>query len=237
MQDNIVIGDKKWEFDEDVTQCFDNMLSRSIPDYENMRKLVFEIGSRFIKYGFAITDIGCSNGNAIEPFIKKFGDSNRYFLYDVSDPMLTVAREKFREKIDARIVTVENYDIKQGLPKNRINGLILSILTLQFVPIEYRQKIVKSVYDNLPLGGAFILVEKVLGNTAEIDDLLVSEYYKMKESNAYTQEQIQSKRKSLEGVLVPITAKWNESLLRDAGFTQIDCFWRDLNFAGWIAIK
>lgn len=48
---------------------------------------------------------------------------------------------------------------------------------------------------------------------------------------------LKDKRKSLEGVLVPITAKWNEELLESAGFSQIDCFWRCLNFAGWIAIK
>ena len=59
----------------------------------------------------------------------------------------------------------------------------------------------------------------------------------MKSDNLYTQEQIQKKRKSLEGVLVPITAKWNEDLLKEAGFKQIDCFWRSLNFAGWVAIK
>jgi len=53
----------------------------------------------------------------------------------------------------------------------------------------------------------------------------------------HPQEQIASKRKSLEGVLVPITARWNEDMLKAAGFRKIDCFWRNLNFAGWIAIK
>lgn len=52
-----------------------------------------------------------------------------------------------------------------------------------------------------------------------------------------TEEQINAKRKSLEGVLVPITAKWNEDLLKNAGFKSIDCFYRYLNFSGWIAVK
>ena len=70
-----------------------------------------------------------------------------------------------------------------------------------------------------------------------LDDLFVSEYYKMKSDHSYTQEQIANKRKSLEGVLVPITAKWNEDMLYTAGFRKVDCFWRKLNFAGWIAVK
>ena len=82
-----------------------------------------------------------------------------------------------------------------------------------------------------------VLVEKVLGNTCELDEMLVFKYYQMKKDNFYTQEQIENKRKSLEGVLVPITASWNIDLLKEAGFSQIDCFWRNLNFAGFIAIK
>jgi hypothetical protein len=67
--------------------------------------------------------------------------------------------------------------------------------------------------------------------------MMVHEYYGMKAQNGYTQEQIERKRLSLEGVLVPVTARWNEEMLAAAGFTQIDCFWRWMNFAGWIAIK
>ena len=52
----------------------------------------------------------------------------------------------------------------------------------------------------------------------------------------YTEE-IERKRLALEGVLVPMTAHWNEDLLRQAGFQQVECFWRYLNFAGWLAIK
>ena len=86
-------------------------------------------------------------------------------------------------------------------------------------------------------GGAFIIVEKVLGNSAKIDDLFVKEYYNLKQENGYTQEQIANKRKSLEGVLVPLTSSFNEHLLHQVGFKYVDCFFRCLNFAGWIAIK
>ena len=233
MQDN-VMPTGKWTFDSEVTDVFDNMLERSIPDYHNMRELVKKIGFRYAKIGTSIIDIGCSNGNAIAPFIKIYGDDLSYILIDCSRPMIEAAKKRFGQSNEN--MKIINYDIKQGIPKCNIS-LCLSILTLQFTPIEYRHKILKSVYDNLCDGGALIIVEKVLGNTAEIDNILTTEYYTIKSENAYTQEQIQSKRKSLEGVLVPITARWNEDLFRETGFKQVDCFWRYLNFAGWICIK
>lgn len=232
MQDKVIVKDgKKWEFNQEVTDVFDDMLERSIPQYDVMRELVKRIGFKYVQLGSTIVDIGCSNGNAVDPFVKSYNMDCDYLLLDVSEPMLKKCKEKF-----GFLDGIMNYDITKGIPKTDAS-LVLSILTLQFTPIEYRQKIVQSIYDNLREDGAFILVEKVLGNTNEIDEVFVNEYYQMKSENAYTREQIQNKRKSLEGVLVPITAKWNEELLRSAGFRKIDCFWRCLNFAGWIAIK
>lgn len=234
MQDKTVIPDgKKWEFDSEVTNVFDDMLERSIPQYGLMRELVTRIGFRYVKLNTTIVDIGCSNGNAVAPFVHKLAEDNDFLLLDVSEPMLEECKKRYSQ---FGTIEIQNHDIRNGIPKTKAS-LVLSILTLQFTPIEYRQKIVQSVYDNLIDGGAFIVVEKVLGNTNEIDEILVDEYYRIKSENLYTQEQIQSKRKSLEGVLVPITARWNEDLLKSVGFRKVDCFWRYLNFAGWIAIK
>jgi tRNA (cmo5U34)-methyltransferase len=55
--------------------------------------------------------------------------------------------------------------------------------------------------------------------------------------NGYTEAEVERKRLALEGVLVPVTAAWNEDLLFGAGFTSVDCFWRYLNFAGWVAVR
>lgn len=230
MQDN-VMKDGKWEFDKEVTACFDEMLERSIPDYDNMRNLVFDMGKHFVQPNTTIMDIGCSNGLAVRPFVKEF--KNEFRLFDVSQPMLKVCRKNYQ---DNHNVVIQDYDLRQGVP-NLNCSLILSILTLQFTPIEYRHKIIRSIYESLTSGGGFILVEKVLGNTSEIDDILVDEYYQIKKDNQYTNEQIANKRKSLEGVLVPVTESWNIELLKQAGFSKIDCFWRYLNFCGFIAIK
>lgn len=231
MQDK-VMKDGKWDFDEDVAKCFDNMLERSIPDYQNMRELVFRIGSNFVKADTAIMDIGCSNGISAEPFILRY-DDNEIYLLDVSEPMLQICRKKYERNTNVKIF---NHDLRQGVI-NIDCSLIMSILTLQFTPIEYRQKIIDSVYKDLTNGGAFIMVEKVLGNTYSLDNVFVENYYQKKKDNHYTNEQIKNKRKSLEGVLVPITSNWNIELLKNAGFKEIDCFWRYLNFAGYIAIK
>jgi len=232
----------RWEFDTDVTDVFDDMLERSIPQYEIMRESVFAVAAPFQQKGTDIVDLGCSRGGAIAPFVYKFGAYNRYFLCDVSEPMLEAARERFKGYVigpmpgTQGIMRVENFDLRQGYPPVHAS-ITLSVLTMQFTPIEYRQRIMRDIWKNTAPGGVLILVEKVLGATAEIDELMVNIYYDMKRKNGYTEDQIQRKRLSLEGVLVPVTAAWNEELLRMAGFREVDCFWRWQNFAGWLAVK
>lgn len=232
MQDQILV-DRQWRFDSDVTAVFDDMLARSIPQYEVMRQAVYDLGAAHVQPDSWIVDLGCSRGEALAPFVTAFNGRNQFLGIEIASAMYEAARQRFT---GCPGVFIRQDDLRTQYPKERAS-ITLSILTLQFTPIEYRQRILKQVYDSLLPGGAFILVEKVLGATAELDSLMVDLYYALKGANGYSPEQIERKRLSLEGVLVPVTARWNEDLLKSAGFNQVDCFWRWCNFAGWIGIK
>jgi len=230
------IPNGKWEFDNEVTSAFDDMLSRSIPQYDVMRKACFDLACRYAQHKAEIVDLGCSRGEAIAQLIDKFGINNHFVGVEISQSMLEASRERFAGMIRAGIVDIRNLDLRTEYPPVAAS-VTLCVLTLQFTPIEYRLRIMQDIYDHTTPGGALILVEKVIGASAAIDRNLVDIYYKMKAENGYSQDQIERKRLSLEGVLVPMTAHWNEEMLQMVGFRQIDCFWRWMNFAGWIAIK
>ena len=221
----------KWEFNQEVTEIFENMLKRSIPQYDVMRQSVVNIALRFIKKGGKLLDLGSSKGDSVCELIELLPID--FILTETSQPMLEHLKNRFKRE---KNVYVEELDLRHQFPIAEY-CVVQSILTLQFIPIEYRQQIITDIYKNLSVGGVFIFVEKLLGNTADLNRLMVDEYYDMKEKKGYTQAEIDRKRLQLEGILVPVTAKWNEELLIMAGFRQIDCFWRWMNFAGWIAIK
>lgn len=226
----------RWEFDATVTAVFDDMLRRSIPEYDAMREAVFALGSRFVRPDTHIVDLGCSRGDALAPFVSKFGDSNGYLGVEVSQPMLTAARHRFSSEIQRGVVKIADLDLRTDYPTVS-TCLTLCILSLQFVPIDHRQRILLEAFDNTVPGGAFILVEKVLGASVELNKKMIEIYHARKEAAGYTREEVERKKLSLEGVLVPVTAEWNEDLLRGAGFAKVDCFWRWMNFSGWIACK
>lgn len=234
MKDKNTEHGKKFSFNENVSSCFSDMLSRSIPTYDLMRDLT----TRLVKNCFTesinhVLDIGTSTGEVIYKLCKDHPEVTFTGL-ESSDAMIKQAEKRFSQYTN---VSIEKHDIREPIIFNEPIDIVVSSLTIQFTPIEYRLKIIQNIYDILKDKGTFIFIEKVLGSSAHIDSSLIDVYYDMKRENGYSEDEIQRKRMALEGVLVPVTAKWNEELLKMSGFKQIDCFWRCLNFCGWIAIK
>jgi tRNA (cmo5U34)-methyltransferase len=226
----------RWEFDQHVTDCFDDMLSRSIPQYTLMRDTVFRVACRFAQRKTDIVDLGCSRGEALAPLISRFGVHNRFVGLEISQPMLEAAANRFAGLTATGVVDIRKCDLRHEYPHVRAS-VTMAILTLQFTPIEYRQQIVGRVFESTVPGGVFIVVEKVMGGCCQADRLLGEEYLDFKARSGYSQDDIQRKKMSLEGVLVPMTADYNEQMLRNNGFTTVECFWRWMNFAAWFAVK
>lgn len=226
----------RWKFDQSVTDVFDDMLRRSIPQYDVMRQAVYDLGSSLVQPQTSIVDLGCSRGDALAPFVNAFGSQNTYIGIDVSPPMLEVAKKRFDRYINDGIVQIQEQDLIKQYPQSNAS-LTLCVLTLQFTPLEFRQAILRKTFLNTLPGGGLILVEKVLGGSGKIDSQFVHLYHNLKRRNGYSTEEIESKRLALQDVLVPLTAAENENMLRIAGFQSIDCFWRWMNFCAYIAIK
>jgi tRNA (cmo5U34)-methyltransferase len=225
----------RWEFTQSVADVFDEMLERSIPQYDLMRTLVTEVASAFRREGTDILDLGTSRGEAIIPLVELYGRGNTYVAVESAPAMIAVFRERFGPLMEQGVVRLHELDLRSHIPACH-PSVVLSILTLMFVPINHRQRIVADVYESLVPGGALVLVEKVLGE-GRLNDLLVERYHAVKERNGYSREEITRKALALEGVQVPLTASWNEEMLRRTGFAAVDCFWRCWNFAGWVAVK
>lgn len=223
-----------WAFDHEVTACFEDMLQRSTPQYDEMRRLVFETGLPFARQGGLVLDLGCSRGGAIADLVAELGANNRFSGVEKSPEMAAAARSRFARYKHVEILEA---DLCSEFPKVSDCCLVLLVLTLQFTPVEHRQEIISRAFRCLQPGGALILVEKVLGEGPTLHQVMDSAYRELKSANGYPLKKVEAKREALKGVLVPLTASWNVRLLKSAGFREVDCFWRWMNFGGWAAVK
>lgn len=226
--------DGKWAFDADVTAVFDDMIERSIPQYATMRAACNEITNHVLggRHANVVLDLGCSSGLAIRD-LSASKHAERVIGVEVSGPMLDVVRERFASYANVQILEM---DLRRSFPLVSDVDIVTSVFTIQFIPVEYRARLIRRIYDAMRPGGVFLVVEKVLGSSAFTQDTFVSLYHAMKEQNGYSREAIERKALSLEGALVPMTERANVAMLEAEGF-RVESFWRWMNFMGWVAQK
>jgi tRNA (cmo5U34)-methyltransferase len=226
-------SDPTWAFDAGVVEVFDDMIARSIPDYASMRLTVRNFASRHAMRGTTVFDLGASLGGAIEQ-LHYDHPTCQFVAIERAAAMVEKLRKRFAETEN---VTVAQLDLERWEPEQTIASVVLSVLTLQFMRPQARLRVMRAARDALKQGGVFILVEKVLAETWRMNGVLTAEYELRKEGAGYSRAEIDAKRRSLHGVLVPWTARKNEKALEEAGFRDVECVWRSLNFACWAAIK
>jgi len=228
------VGD--FTFDKAVATVFDDMVSRSVPFYSEIQRMVVEQAADFAEPGSSVYDLGCSSGTtfaALHPFVKP---DVRFVGVDNSEPMLDSCREKLAREAPDRQLRLVNADINEGVLIEDASVACL-ILTLQFIRPLRREKLIADVYRGLRPNGALIMVEKVLGEDSLFNRLFIKYYYEMKRRHGYSEMEISQKREALENVLIPYKTLENRELLLGAGFRSVDVFFKWYNFAGYIAVK
>jgi tRNA (cmo5U34)-methyltransferase len=227
-------------FDERVAKVFDNMVSRSVPFYNEVQRIQSNLIMDFLPEDSGVVcDLGCSTGTTIEYLTKhqKCPDSTHFIGYDNSESMLDKARDKLSEQIAAGKVSLITADLSRLPELPPCNAVILN-WTLQFVrPID-REQLLKNIYDALRPGGIVLLSEKILVNDPVLNRLYIDHYLQFKISQSgYTDVENQRKREALENVLIPYRLDENYELLERAGFDRIGTYFQWFNFACIIAVK
>lgn len=224
----------QWRFNEDVSNVFDDHVRKSVPHYESIQHLVAQLSDFFTQPNGLVYDIGCATGETVRHIHERHTQKKiRFIGIDESEAMLQKAIEKNKNAENIQFVqqSIERFDFEEK------SNMVLSILTLQFVPVEERAVVVKKVYDSLQKGGAFVFVEKTYPSHSKLQEVFTQLYHDMKEQQGLTPGDIRKKDKSLRGVMHPLTESENRQLLHTAGFSTIDIFFKHLQFTGFIAIK
>jgi len=226
----------KFEFDDSVATVFDDMLTRSVPMYVECQKLVLEMAICFIRNGTKIYDLGCSTGTLINLLATSLPEkSDLIFIgVDNSAPMLARAKKKLMDIAQACELIESDID---GDLKMSNASLIIMNYTLQFLSPPRREAMVNKIFQALNPGGAFILIEKVIAESKEMDDLFVQSHHDFKYEKGYSKLEIAKKKEALDNVLIPLKLSENIDLLKNTGFDRIEVFFKWLNFAGIIAVK
>tara|TARA_B110000046_G_C12966572_1_gene387014 strand:- start:678 stop:1385 length:708 start_codon:yes stop_codon:yes gene_type:complete len=224
---------KQFEFDEDVASVFDDMLSRSVPHYQEMLNLTTSFALKYTRKNSTIYDLGCSTASTLINIAQNSNESLNLIGIDTSTAMLKRAQQKSKAYgIDIDFIEDDVFNIKFE-PSN----VVISNYTLQFIRPLQREKLIKKIYDSLEVGSIFIFSEKIITDNKILNKQFIDEYYSFKKTQGYSEFEISQKREALENVLIPYSYEENKKMILDAGFLHFDCIFKWVNFATFIAIK
>ncbi|MDY0184871.1 MAG: carboxy-S-adenosyl-L-methionine synthase CmoA [Desulfuromonadaceae bacterium] len=227
-----------FEFNEKVVQVFDDMLQRSVPLYHETLLRQAQMAAHYHTAGTRIYDLGCSHGN-FGVTVQKMMQARPFELIgiDPSAPMLARYRQRLAQ---LSLPPTQKFTLLQQ-PAQAVAyapcTVVVANLTLQFMPLEVREDLLRRLYAALEPGGVLLLSEKVEDADPCMADIEREWYYSFKRENGYSELEISQKRDALEDVLVPETCEVHQQRLRTCGFSQVSIWLKWFNFAGFLCIK
>lgn len=229
-----------FRFNAAVAAVFPDMLRRSIPGYEASLEAIGSLAARYVRAGTRCYDLGCSLGAASLAMRQGIRAADcRIIAVDNAPAMIERCRsivgdECRREPEGAAIDLVEG-DILDTELSNA--SMVVLNYTLQFLPLDRRDTLIRRIFDGLNDGGVLVLSEKVIDPDPAMESLLVDLHHEHKRRNDYSALEISRKRAALENVLIPETVGQHRDRLLRAGFSSAAVWLRYFNFVSIIAIR
>ena len=240
LKDKVFETEKKvsdFSFNKEVAAVFDDMVSRSVPYYDEMQRMSVELVGDFAVDDSNIYDIGCATGTTMAMIDRAIGDTKAKLIgIDNSQEMLKQAKEKLDGLGLNHPYALQCTDIHKQM-KVENASVVAMLLTLQFARPLYRERIVQQICKGIRDNGCLLLIEKITSEDTMFNRLFIDHYYDFKRRNGYSEMEIAKKREALENVLIPYRLDENVELLKMAGFRHVEVFFRWYNFCGLIASK
>jgi len=223
---------KAFEFNEDVTRVFQDMITRSVPGYELLLQMIALYASVFVRDKSNIYDLGCSLGEVSRLIAEQTRKLDCAIIAVDNSPSMIRKCQQLGDSgnIDWRCDDIQNIEISNA-------SMVVLNLTLLFIDRDQRQSLITGIARGLNEGGVLVLSEKVLLDPELENQRMVQLHQAFKKMRGYSDLEISQKRTALENVLLPDSQAMHQRRLKQAGFSEVyECF-RCFNFVSYLAIK
>jgi len=225
-----------FKFDKKVVSVFPDMIKRSVPGYENVVIMSGIFAERFAQPDSNLYDLGCSLGTMTLSMRSRINAPGvKIIAVDNSPDMLKKCKtiidaDKSDIPVELVLDDIRNIDFKN-------NSMTILNYTLQFLPPDDREGLLKRIYDSMLPGAILLLSEKISFSEKQNSELLIDIYHSWKAHNGYSEMEIKQKRAALENVLITDTIPQHIARLEKIGFKRCELWFQCFNFISMVSFK
>ena len=217
-------------FDEKVVAVFPDMIRRSVPGYETVIPITGLMAARHLNNGDSAYDLGCSLGATSLAILQQTQHSDITVVgVDNAPAMIHQAQTQITDP-RAQFICADLNDIEVTNAK-----VIVLNFVLQFLAPEARLPLLQRLHSQMRHDGLLIVSEKVRHPEPTQHEYYDQTHLAWKRANGYSELEVSQKRQSLENVMRVDTEQTHQQRLADAGFANVDQWFRCMNWASFTA--
>ncbi len=219
-------------FNESV-EYYDNWIRKAVPGYGDLFAIAGELIPFASDKAIDVLDLGAGTGLFSRQVLERC-PRGRFVLWDVAGKMLDLARERFRDFPDQFRYVVDDY---RNLTEAGSFDLAISSLSIHHLEDREKRELFRRVFAILRKWGVFLNIDLIRGPTPFLEELYCADWYeKWKEAGA-SQEEIRAgieRRLAFDReALLEDQLRW----LREAGFADSDCVYRNYKMGLFLGMK
>lgn len=212
---------------------YDSWIRKAVPGYDNLFNAAKELIPFPPDADIDVLDLGAGTG-LFSRLILEMCPHGRFVLWDVAGKMLDVARQRFVEYPEQFRYITEDY---RNLRDAGTFDLVISSLSIHHLADQEKRELFRRIYDIVRDHGIFINVDLIRGPTPILEEFYWQKWLqKIREAGA--------PEKEIEAGIERRLAYDREALLeeqllwlRQAGFSDVDCVYRNFKMGVFLAAK
>ncbi len=221
-------------FNATEAQIYDDVIKRRVPLYNEIQTLMVSLLPFSKKEYLRVLDVGCGTGETSVGLLKEFPLS-RVTGIDGSQDMLDVAAAKVKQTTwridficqDIRVVSGQ----WPGVRGEKEFDAIISAFSLHYLNEDEKKALLSKCRDALKPGGIFIDAEAVISPSAKVYQLYMEKWKDFQRSNGFSEDEIGAHMLKFVRDVKPLTVERQVCLMREAGFIDVECYFKYLNWA------
>jgi tRNA (cmo5U34)-methyltransferase len=215
-----------------TAQTFDRARRQLVPCFDDFYRTAIELIPFASDAAIAVLDLGAGTG-LLASFVAAAFPHADITLVDVSEEMLAQARQRFADRGPRVHFRVLDFG---SAPLPGSYDAIVSALAIHHLSDGEKVALFRRVHAALPEGGAFINAEQVLGATPAMEQRNHEAWLRqVRELGVSDTDLAQALQRRVADRTATLAAqlRW----LEDAGFRDVECFFKHYMFAVYAGFK